>query len=201
MTNSLDKKPKKNGDLSLFGNIRSAFGGNSYVSLIIIILIVWAIFNHMSGGLFLSPRNMGTLLLQTSILGFVTVGMIVVMIARGIDLAAGQVIAAVVAIGAVLNIERGANPVVVLMVMFAAGIAIGSFQGFFVAKLGLPAFIVTLAGQLYLRGFSLIVSNGQEVVPVAPMINSLSVSWVPPTPSIVGVIIAFSVIIDFHAEN
>lgn len=198
LQDEINKQEKKT---SISTKVKALFSGKNYYSLIIVILFVWFIFQALTGGMFLTSRNLGTLLLQTSILGFVTLGMIIVMVTRGIDLSAGSVIAVLSAIGAVLNIKYGVSSYLVLLIMFIAAMVLASWQGFLVAKLAIPAFIVTLAGQLYLKGTALIISNGQEYAPVDPIINGLSVKWLATVPSIILVIILFAINILFMIRS
>lgn len=71
--------------------------------LIIVIVIIGVVFQFTTGGMFLSSRNLGTLFLQFSVVGYLTIGVVFVMVTRGIDLSIASVIALITAIGAVLG--------------------------------------------------------------------------------------------------
>jgi len=80
-----------------------------------------------------------------------------------IDLSVGSVVCFTGAIGAVLMMEKGVNMYVAILVMILVGIAIGAFQGFWIAFVRIPPFIVTLAGMLAFRGLSNVVLDGMTV--------------------------------------
>lgn len=168
---------------------------NRHLMLIFIILIIGVIFQFTTHGMFLSSRNLGTLFLQFSVVGYLTIGVVFVMVTRGIDLSIASVIALVVAIGAVLNVDMGVNPIAVLAVMLVVALVAAAVQGYFVAAVGIPAFVVTLAGQLALRGASLLVSNGEEHAPVDNVLAAISTSWIPPIVSIALTLVVCAVVI------
>lgn len=87
-------------------------------------------------------------------------------------------------IGAVLNIGYNVNPILVMLVMMVCAIAIAAIQGFIVSHWALPAFIVTMAGQLAFKGVGLILTGGHEYAPVEPLLKDISTTWLPPSISI-----------------
>ena len=128
--------------------------------VILLILILVASFQSDA---FLSMRNATNLLRQMSGTGIMAIGMLFVILTRGIDLSVGS-IAAIGAVCSALFIQS--YPVWMALVMTVAlGAACGAVSGFFVAALRLPAFVITLAMMTAARGMAFIVSNGQPVMP------------------------------------
>jgi len=184
------------------GGIGTLLATNRHLMLIVIIAIIGVIFQFTTKGMFLSSRNLGTLFLQFSVVGYLTIGVVFVMVTRGIDLSIASVIALIAAIGAVLNVDMGAPSLLVLVVMLVVALGVASVQGFFVAMVGIPAFVVTLAGQLVLKGISLLVSNGEEHAPVDMMLSSISTRWIPPAISIALIcLISAAIILGMEQSN
>src|ERR687893_1328924 len=91
--------------------------------------------------------------------------MVLVIIAGHIDLSVGSVVALTGAVSAVLVIQRDYPWWVGMLAALAVGLAVGAWQGFWVAYVGIPAFIVTLAGMLVFRGLTLLVLNNISLSP------------------------------------
>jgi D-xylose transport system permease protein len=134
--------------------------------------LVWAAFDLASGGLFLSPRNLYNLAVQSSVVGVMACGMVFVITARHIDLSVGSVLGLTGMLVAVLQAEL--LPVDAVWgwplacgVGLALGAVIGMWQGWWVAYRGVPAFVVTLAGLLIFRGAAYLVTDGRTVAPLA----------------------------------
>ncbi|GAB4082153.1 sugar ABC transporter permease [Modestobacter muralis] len=113
---------------------------------------VVVLFAVLTGGTSLSPGNITNIILQYSYVLVLAIGMVIVIIAGHIDLSVGSVVALSGAVSAVLVIKNGAPWWVGILAALAVGIAVGMWQGFWVAYVGIPAFIVTLAGMLIFRG-------------------------------------------------
>ena len=112
---------------------------------------------------FLSERNVMNVLRQMSGTGIMALGMLFVILTRGIDLSVGS-IAALGAVASALLIQQ--YPLWLALIMVTGmGAACGLISGVFVAFLRLPSFVVTLAMMTAARGFALILSNGQPIMP------------------------------------
>src|SRR5688500_10309103 len=122
-----------------------------YVAFVAIV----ALFAILTEGVSLSPGNITNIVLQYSYILVLAIGMVLVIIAGHIDLSVGSVVALTGAISAVLVIKNGAPWWVGILAALAVGLAVGAWQGFWVAYVGIPAFIVTLARMLPLRGLTL----------------------------------------------
>jgi putative multiple sugar transport system permease protein len=121
-----------------------------YVAFVAII----ALFAILTDGVSLSPINITNVILQYSYILVLAIGMVIVIIAGHIDLSVGSVVALTGAISAVLVIQQGLPWWVGVLAALAAGLVIGAWHGFWVAYVGIPAFIVTLAGMLLFRGLT-----------------------------------------------
>ncbi len=149
---------------SLATQIRKAVTGNfrQYGMMIALGLLV-LLFEVLTNGLFLAPRNVTSLLVQNGYILILAIGMVMVIIAGHIDLSVGSVCALVGAVAA-LSMKAWALPwPMAILVGLAVGILVGIWQGYWVAYVGIPAFIVTLAGMLLFRGLQLIILNAESI--------------------------------------
>jgi D-xylose transport system permease protein len=139
------------------------------------LLLIWIAFHVLSGGLFLTPRNLWNLSVQSSPVAIMASGMVLVIVTRNIDLSIGSMLGF---IGMVMGVtqadllpklvgfEHPATWVLTLAAGLILGGLIGALQGFVIAYLGIPAFIVTLGGLLVWRGAAWWVTSGQTVAPL-----------------------------------
>src|SRR4051794_11737999 len=125
-----------------------------YVAFVVIV----ALFAILTNGLSLNPTNVTNIVLQYSYILILAIGMVIVIIAGHIDLSVGSVVALTGAVSASLVIKSGLPWWVGILAALGVGLLIGCWQGFWVAYVGIPAFIVTLAGMLLFRGLA------QEVI-------------------------------------
>src|SRR5919112_3531866 len=121
-----------------------------YVAFVAIV----ALFAILTDGVSLSPGNITNIVLQYSYILVLAIGMVIVIIAGHIDLSVGSVVALTGAVSAVLVIQQGMPWWVGILAALAVGVVIGAWHGFWVAYVGIPAFIVTLAGMLLFRGLT-----------------------------------------------
>lgn len=127
----------------------------------VIILLALLIFASWMSDVFLSQRNMFNVLRQVSGIGLMSIGMLFVILTRGIDLSVGSIAALGSVIGAIVVQEYGTG--VAIGAAVAVGMACGLLSGVLVAYLKLPPFVTTLAVMTIARGFALIASNGQPI--------------------------------------
>jgi putative multiple sugar transport system permease protein len=132
-----------------------------YVAFVAIV----ALFAILTDGVSLSPNNITNIVLQYSYILVLAIGMVLVIIAGHIDLSVGSVVALTGAVSAVLVIKQGYPWWVGMVAALAVGIAVGAWHGFWVAYVGIPAFIVTLAGMLLFRGLTLQVLDNISLSP------------------------------------
>ena len=137
--------------------------------------LIWIAFDVLSGGLFLTPRNLWNLSVQSSSVAIMATGMVLVIVTRNIDLSIGSMLGFIgMVMGviqadlvpALLGFDNPATWIVTLLAGLALGAILGAFQGFLVAHLGIPSFIVTLGGLLVWRGGAWWVTSGQTIAPL-----------------------------------
>ena len=133
-------------------------------TMIIVLIIVTAFFAWRTGGAILLSMNVSSLISQNAYVFILATGMLLCILTGGnIDLSVGSVVCFVGAIGAMLMVNMKMNMWLAILVMFAVGTLIGAFQGFWIAYVRIPPFIVTLAGMLAFRGLSNVVLDGMTV--------------------------------------
>jgi putative multiple sugar transport system permease protein len=135
-----------------------------YIAFVAIV----ALFAILTDGVSLSPGNITNIILQYSYILVLAIGMVLVIIAGHIDLSVGSVVALTGAVSAVLVIRQGMPWWAGVIAALAVGILVGVWQGFWVAYVGIPAFIVTLAGMLLFRGLTLQVLDNISLSPFPP---------------------------------
>lgn len=130
--------------------------------VVTIIFTLWP-FDESKRGLILLPANITGLIAENAYVFVLATGMLMCILTGGnIDLSVGSVVCFAAAIGCTL-MASGCNMWIAVLAMLAIGLAIGTFQGFWIAKLKVPAFIATLAGMYAFRGFTNVVLNGLRV--------------------------------------
>ncbi|MBK8460927.1 MAG: sugar ABC transporter permease [Micropruina sp.] len=131
--------------------------------MMIALLLLVALFQVLTDGLFLQPRNVTSLLVQNGYILILAIGMVMVIIAGHIDLSVGSVCAFVGATVALAMKAWSLPWPLAILLGLALGILVGIWQGYWVAYVGIPAFIVTLAGMLLFRGLDLMILNAQSI--------------------------------------
>ena len=121
--------------------------------------IVWIAFQFLTDNIFLTPRNLGLLALQSSIVSLAAISAVMLIVTRNFDLSVGSAVALVGTVLAILTVRHDVHPLLGCLAALAVGLAMGAWQGFWVTRLGVSSFIVTLAGLLYFRGFSMIIGR------------------------------------------
>ncbi len=136
--------------------------------------VILVVFHIWSGGTFLRPENMMSLAVQASGIAVISTGMVLVIVSRNIDLSVGSLVGIVAMTYAVLMTQfmpdvMGIGPdfpfrwVIALLMGMGLGLGIGALQGFIIAYIGVPSFVVTLGGLLSIRGAVWYFSRGAAV--------------------------------------
>lgn len=147
-------------------NLRDLFTRNIRTSgIYIAFVLIIVLFSVLTDGLLLSSRNLTSLVLQFSYILILAIGMVIIIIGGHIDLSVGSVVALTGAVAAVIVIRGGQPWWVGVLAAVGTGLLVGAWQGFWVAYVGIPAFIVTLAGMLLFRGLTLEVLNNVSLSP------------------------------------
>jgi D-xylose transport system permease protein len=188
---------------ALSDNVAYAAGLDArLLGMILVLLAIWFGFDVLTGGVFLTARNLFNLSLQVSVVGIMACGMVLVIVARQIDLSVGSQIGFIGVFGALLQTEilpiNGPGTWwITCLAMLAAGTLIGSVQGALVAYAGIPSFVVTLGGLLFFRNAAYQINEGRTISPLNDTFQLLGgglkgtigdfQSWVVGAVAIVGV--------------
>lgn len=164
--------------LALFAAIReSRFG--AFVPVLLALAAIWAWFG-VTEPAFLSPRNFYFLLMQSAVVGTLAVGITLVLLLGDIDLSVAATAGVCAALMAVLIIAGVPGPLAALAAM-GLGVIMGMAQGLLVAYVGIPAFVVTLAGLLGFQGLMLKILGIQGAVNMRdPVIRGLTTVTLSP---------------------
>ena len=146
--------------------------------MLVALLAIMLFFQVRTGGVLLKPLNVTNLLLQNSYIVIMAIGMLLVIVAGHIDLSVGSVVGFVGGLAAILMVNYHLNWVLTIFICLLVGTLVGAAQGFWVAFLGIPSFIVTLAGMLVFRGLSLALLQGQSVGPFPDAFQKLSSGFI-----------------------
>jgi len=133
--------------------------------MILALLAIIVFFELVTGGILLKPLNVTNLIQQNSYILILAIGMVIVIICGHIDLSVGSVAAFVGAVAAVMMVTYNVPFWLAIALCLLIGALVGAWQGFWVAYVRIPSFIVTLAGMLLFRGLTMIVLNGQSIAP------------------------------------
>ncbi len=145
------------------------------LGMVVALLVIWVAFNMLSGGTFLTPRNLWNLTVQTSVVGIMATGMVLVMVTRNIDLSVGSMLGFIGMAMALIQAEilpkylgfdHPLTWIIVLLIGIALGAILGAFQGLIIAYVGVPSFIVTLGGLLVWRGAAWLLASGRTIAPM-----------------------------------
>jgi D-xylose transport system permease protein len=145
------------------------------IGMLAALAVIWIGFDLLSGGVFLTPRNLWNLSVQTASVAIMSTGMVLIIVTRNIDLSVGAILGVVgMIIGVVqvqvlpawLGFEHWLTAPIAVLVAVAVGGLIGLFQGWLIAYLAIPSFIVTLGGLLVWRGAAWWVTAGQTIAPM-----------------------------------
>jgi D-xylose transport system permease protein len=130
--------------------------------LMCVLLAVMAIvFHWLSGGVFLSPENLYNIAQQTAVVGIVSTVMVLVIVARHIDLSVGSVMGFVGVLVAYLQYTSGWSWPAACLAGLAVALLVSLYQGGLTAMLGVPSFVVTLGGLMSFRGAAFLVADGK----------------------------------------
>ena len=141
------------------------------LAMIIALLVIWVTLNIMTDGIFFTARNMYNLAVQSSVVGIMATGMVLVIVSRHIDLSVGSLLGFTGMVIAYLQVHvfpLGAawNWPLTILCGLALGALVGLWQGWWISYRGVPSFVTTLAGLLMFRGAAYLVTDGRTVAPM-----------------------------------
>ena len=149
----MEKKKTVNLDLKQFG-------------MVFALIAIYIIFYFMTGGINATPMNMNNLIMQNSYVVILATGMLLCVLTGNVDLGVGSYVALCGAIAAKLVVENGMSIPLAFLITILVGTAFGAFNGFFIAYLDIPPFVVTLAGMLIGRGLTYTLLESKTVGPL-----------------------------------
>jgi D-xylose transport system permease protein len=140
-------------------------------------VVICLVFNFLTDGRFMTPRNLFNLTIQTASVAIMATGMVFVIVTRNIDLSVGSLLATCSAMMAMtqtwfvpdwlgLGLNNPATMPIAVVVGILTGLLIGGFQGWLIGYLAIPAFIVTLGGFLVWRNVAWHLTKGQTIGPL-----------------------------------
>jgi D-xylose transport system permease protein len=130
-----------------------------------VLAAMWAVLAILpaTSDMFLTRENFAMLMSQGAVLLVVSVGMTMVILIRGIDLSVGAGVALTGVVAGILHVKLGVPAPLAMLAAVACGAAIGAWHGLWVGWLGVPAFVVTLAGFEAFRGAALVLSHSTSI--------------------------------------
>lgn len=174
------------------------------LGMLVALVLIWCVFDIASGilrgnfggllgGSFLTPRNLWTLLVQTSSIAIMSTGMVLLIVMRQLDLSVGSMLSLVAVAGAVLQVFElvpilgvGHPAIWLIAVVFCIllGTLVGALNGLITAHAKIPAFIVTLGGLLAYSGLAFYLAKGETVAPMDKTYEifggGIPISWLGP---------------------
>jgi putative multiple sugar transport system permease protein len=149
-------------------------------TMVLVLVLVFILFTIGTGGKMLLPANVNNLIAQNAYVFVMATGMLLCILTGGnIDLSVGSVVCFVGAIGGTLMVNKHVPPAAAIIAMILVGLAIGAWQGYWIAFKRIPPFIVTLAGMFVFRGLSNVILNGMTVAPMPDSYLNLFNTYVP----------------------
>jgi len=169
-------------------------------TIVIAMLAIWAFFSVLTEGRYVTPRNFSNIFRQMAITSFLAAGMVPVIVTGNIDLSVGKLAGFVSVVVAkfqddiwtqILPDQLLLTTIISVVIGLAVGTLIGMLQGYFIAYLRVPSFIVTLAGMWILNGAILLVTEGKTIAADQPTLAVIAQGYLP---NYIGWIIAALVV-------
>lgn len=150
-----------------------------YMMYIALVLIMGFFAIKTSGG-FLQARNISNLINQAGYVAVMAMGMTIILIIVHIDLSVGYVAGFCGAVAAILMTKYNVNEWVAILVVLVIGLLVGLYQGLLVTRVGVPAFVTTLAGMFIFRGLlNLSLQETGTIIIPNEGFNALSNGFIP----------------------
>jgi putative multiple sugar transport system permease protein len=149
------------------------------VGIFLALIAIVILFQVLTGGTLLTPRNVSSIVGQNAYVLILAIGMVMIIIAGHIDLSVGSVVAFVGAISGIFIVNWGWPWWLGVIAAVLVGGLIGAWQGFWIAYVGIPAFIVTLAGMLTFRGLTQMVLQNVPITPFPDSYVAIGSGYLP----------------------
>lgn len=162
-------------------NIQKALRGNlRQYGMVLALFVVVALFQFLTKGTLLMPLNISNIIQQNSYVMILACGMMLCILTGGnVDLSVGSIVGLVGAISAVFVLKMGMSTPMAIFLSLMVGLAIGCWHGFWIAYVGVPAFIATLAGLLVFRGLTMVILKGTSLAPLPADYTFIAAGFVP----------------------
>ena len=170
--NAAPAKKKSDGVLATLANNSKQYG---IVGALVVIVLV---FEFLTKGVLLKPNSFVSLIQQNAYVIILAIGMVMVIIATHIDLSVGSIVTFVGGVCAILMERQGVNSMLAILISLVVGLIIGCWQDFWVAYVGIPGFITTLAGMLIFRGLTTVIV-GESVPITSPEFRGIARNYLP----------------------
>ena len=159
--------------LKLFPQSEQNFG------LIFVLIAIVLFFQISTGGVVFKPLNVTNIIMQNSYILVLAIGMLLCILTGNVDLSVGSVAALSSGVAGIMMVNNGIHPIPTIIVCLAIGFAIGVWHGFWIAYVGVPAFITTLGGMMIFRGLTIGVLKGQSIGPFPVSFQRISTGFIP----------------------
>lgn len=180
-------------------------------AMLIALVVIMVLFQILTKGILFKPVNITNLVLQNSYIIAMALGMLLIIISGWIDLSVGSVVAMIGAIASVLIVKMDVNWILTVGICLIMGAVVGAWQGYWVAYVKIPAFIVTLAGMLIFRGLTFVLLQGESIGPFPTGFQKISTGFIPDffhiegihlTTIIIGAILAIALVfLDYRTRQ
>ena len=147
--------------------------------MVLALIAVYLIFAVITGGKNLAPMTVNNIIMQNGYVIILAVGMLLCVLTGNVDLGVGSVVATCGAVAGTLIVDFGVSSPVAMLASLAVGALFGAFVGFFVSKLEIPPFIVTLATMLMGRGLCYVILQAQTKGPLPDSYTWVSTGFLP----------------------
>lgn len=178
-------------DVGLAAELGRRFRSNIQTYTIILALVaIWILFAVLTNGAFFSAQNVSNLFRQMTVTSFLAIGMVFVIVTGNIDLSVGKLAGFVSVVAAYFQANVWYQlipnmPLVAAMLSVIIGVGVGIIwgvlQGYIIAYLNVPAFIVTLGSMFVLNGAILLVTQGRTIPANQPYFSEIAQGYLPPT--------------------
>jgi len=160
--------------------LQSALQSIKQYSMLFALIAVIGFFMISSGGKLIAPMNITNIIFQNAHIIILAIGMLICILTGGnIDLSVGSVVAVICALAGRLIVVQKMDVYLAMAICLLAGLLIGAWQGFWIAYVRIPAFIVTLSGMLVFRGLTINILGGQTISPFPDTFKQLFTGFLP----------------------
>ncbi len=162
----MEKEKRANIDMKQYG-------------MVIALIVIFLIFTFLSGGSNASPMNINNLVMQNGYVVILAVGMLLCVLTGNVDLGVGSTVALCGATSAIMVVDFGLPVPAAFLAALVIGLLAGVFEGFFIAVLGIPPFVVTLATMLMNRGLTYTILKAQTKGPLPASYTQIGAGFLP----------------------